>query len=136
MEIFKICDFHCSDYEECRRLRCKTPVRTSQETHYISATKHKRLTLCKIWGFHGGNYEEYRGLRYKNPVRTSQETYLPCIENLKSNSALLSVMVANHHNIQSNSLSTMSPRQHIDVAVQMPLQEVLFSVRHETHPRC
>jgi hypothetical protein len=51
------------------------PVRTSQETHYVSTTESSRLKLCKIWGFHGGDYEECRLLGYKNPVRTSQETH-------------------------------------------------------------
>jgi hypothetical protein len=68
----KIWDFHCSDYEECRLLGYKNPVRTSRETHYVSATEHSRLMLCKIWGFHGGDCEECRYLGYKNPVRTSQ----------------------------------------------------------------
>jgi hypothetical protein len=35
----------------------KNPVRTSQETHYISATELSRLMLCNILGFHGGDYE-------------------------------------------------------------------------------
>jgi hypothetical protein len=35
-------------------------VRTSQETHYVSATEPSRLMLCEIWGFHGGDYEECR----------------------------------------------------------------------------
>jgi hypothetical protein len=39
--------FHGGDYEEFRFLGYKNPVRTSQETHYIS-TKHGRLMLCKI----------------------------------------------------------------------------------------
>jgi hypothetical protein len=26
----------------------KHPVRTSQETHYVSATEHRGLMLCKI----------------------------------------------------------------------------------------
>jgi hypothetical protein len=67
--------FHGGDYEECRLLRYKNPVCTSQETHYVSATESSRLMLCKIWGFHGGDYEECRLLGYKNPVRTSQETH-------------------------------------------------------------
>jgi hypothetical protein len=50
--------------EECRLLGYKTPVRTSQETHYVTATEPTRLMLCKIWGFHGGNYEERRPLGY------------------------------------------------------------------------
>jgi hypothetical protein len=52
----------------------KNPVRTSQETHYVSATEPSQLTLCRIWGFHGGDYEECRLLGYKTPVHTSQET--------------------------------------------------------------
>jgi hypothetical protein len=46
--------------EECRLLEYKTPVCTSQETHYFSATESSQLMLCKIWGFHGGDYEEHR----------------------------------------------------------------------------
>jgi hypothetical protein len=50
-------------------------VRTSQETHYVSATELSRLMLYKIYGFHGSDYEECRLLGYKIPVRTSQETH-------------------------------------------------------------
>jgi hypothetical protein len=42
---------HGGDYEECRLLGYKNPVRTSQETHYFSDTETSRLMLCKIWGF-------------------------------------------------------------------------------------
>jgi hypothetical protein len=38
----------------------KDPVRTSQETRYVSATDPSRLMLCKILGFHDGDYEECR----------------------------------------------------------------------------
>jgi hypothetical protein len=69
----KIWGFHGSDYEECHLLGYN-PVRTSQETHYVSATELSRLMLCKIWGFHGSDYEECPLLGY-NPVRTSQETH-------------------------------------------------------------
>jgi hypothetical protein len=57
---YKIWGFHGGDYEECCLLGDKTPVRTSQETHYVSATEPSQLMLCHIWGFHGGNYEECR----------------------------------------------------------------------------
>jgi hypothetical protein len=70
----KTSGFHGGDYEEWRLLGHKNPVRTSQETHYVSTTEPSRLMLCKIWGFHGGDYEEWRILGHKNPVRTSQET--------------------------------------------------------------
>jgi hypothetical protein len=40
--------FHGDDYEECRLLGYKNPVRTSQETHYASATEPSQLILCKI----------------------------------------------------------------------------------------
>jgi hypothetical protein len=56
----KIWGFHGGDYEECRLLGYKNPVRTSQETHYISATEPSQLMLCKIWGCHNGDYEECR----------------------------------------------------------------------------
>jgi hypothetical protein len=67
--------FHGGEYEECRRLEYKNTVRTSQETHYVSATGPSPIMLCNIWGFHGGDYEECRRLEYKNTVRTSQETH-------------------------------------------------------------
>jgi hypothetical protein len=69
--VCRIFGFHSCDYEECRLLGHKTPVRTSQETHYFSATELSRLMLCKIWGFHGGGYEECRLLGYKIPVGAS-----------------------------------------------------------------
>jgi hypothetical protein len=47
----KIWGFHSSDYEECRLLIYKNPVRTSQETHYVSTTESSQLMLCKIWVF-------------------------------------------------------------------------------------
>jgi hypothetical protein len=56
----KIWEFYGGDYEECRLLAYKNPVRTSQETHYDSATEPSRLILYKIWGFHGSDYEECR----------------------------------------------------------------------------
>jgi hypothetical protein len=42
-----ISDFQGSDNEECRLLGYKNPVRTSQETHYVSAIEHNRLMLNK-----------------------------------------------------------------------------------------
>jgi hypothetical protein len=44
----KIRGFHSGDCEEWRLLGYKNPVRTSQETHYISATEPSQLMLCKI----------------------------------------------------------------------------------------
>jgi hypothetical protein len=73
--IMKYLRFHGSDYEECLLLGYKTPVRTSQETHYVSATESSQLMLCKIWGVHNSDYEECLLLGYKTPVRTSQETH-------------------------------------------------------------
>jgi hypothetical protein len=73
--------FHGGDYEEWRLLGYKNPVRTSHETHYVSAIEPSRLMLCKIWGFHGGDYEERLLLGYKYPVHTSHEThYVSAIE--------------------------------------------------------
>jgi hypothetical protein len=54
----KIWGFHVGDYEERRLLGYKNPVRTSQETHYVSTTETSRLLLWKIWSFHGGDYEQ------------------------------------------------------------------------------
>jgi hypothetical protein len=44
----KIRGFDGGVYEECRLLGYEIPVRTSQETHYVSATESSRLMLCKI----------------------------------------------------------------------------------------
>jgi hypothetical protein len=55
-----ICGFHGGDYEERRLLRYKNPVRTSQETHYVSITEPSRLMPGKIFGFHSSDYEESR----------------------------------------------------------------------------
>jgi hypothetical protein len=44
---YKICGFHCDDYEECS-LGYKNPVCTSLETHYVSATEPSWLMLHKI----------------------------------------------------------------------------------------
>jgi hypothetical protein len=57
----------CASEEECRILRYKNPVRTSQEAYYVSTTEPSQLMLCKIWDFHGGDYEECRLLGEKNP---------------------------------------------------------------------
>jgi hypothetical protein len=65
---------HGRNYEECRLLGCRNPVRTSQETHYVSATESSPLMQCNISVFHGVDYEESRLLGYRNPVRTPQET--------------------------------------------------------------
>jgi hypothetical protein len=51
---------HGDDYKERRLLGYKTPVRTSQETYYISVTEPIQLMLWKIWSVHGGDYEECR----------------------------------------------------------------------------
>jgi hypothetical protein len=47
-QISKIFGFHGSDYVEWRLLGYKTPVHTSQETHYVSATESSQLMLCKV----------------------------------------------------------------------------------------
>jgi hypothetical protein len=60
------------------------PVRTSQETHYVSATKPNRLMLlgetiavyCENHGTHKYTvWAECRDFIYKYSVRTSQETH-------------------------------------------------------------
>jgi hypothetical protein len=55
---FNIWGFYGGDYEGWLLLRYQNPVRTTQQTHYVSTTGPSRLFLCRIWGFHGGNYEE------------------------------------------------------------------------------
>jgi hypothetical protein len=74
-ETCKMWGFHGCDYEECRLVGYKHPLRTSQETHYVSAREPSPLILCKIWGFHGWDYEDCRPVGYKNPVHTSQEAH-------------------------------------------------------------
>jgi hypothetical protein len=71
---YNIWCFYSSDYEEFRLLGYKTPVHTSQWTHYVS-TPEPSLMLCKILLFRGGDYEECRLLGYKCSVRTSQEAH-------------------------------------------------------------
>jgi hypothetical protein len=61
----KIWRIHGGDYEECRLLRYKSPVHTSQETHYFPATEPSRLMLYNSWGSYGGYYEECRLLWYE-----------------------------------------------------------------------
>jgi hypothetical protein len=58
--IYKIWGFRSGDYEECRLLGYKNPVRTWQKTHYVPTTEPSRLMLCKIWVCHGSDYEECR----------------------------------------------------------------------------
>jgi hypothetical protein len=57
VKLCKIWGFHGADYEEFRLLGYKPPLRTSQKTHYVSATESSRLMVCYIWGFHGADYE-------------------------------------------------------------------------------
>jgi hypothetical protein len=56
----KISVFHGGDYEECRLLGYKHPVRTSQETHYVSTTESSQLMLCK--------FEVFTAVTMKNAV--------------------------------------------------------------------
>jgi hypothetical protein len=51
-------------------------VRTSLETHYVSATELSRLMLRKISCFHGGYYEECRLLGYKSSSYLTGDTLL------------------------------------------------------------
>jgi hypothetical protein len=81
IKICKVWGYRRIDYEEFLLLGYKLPVRTSQETHYVSATETSLLMICKIWGFHGVDYEECRLLGYKNSVHTSQEKhYVPATD--------------------------------------------------------
>jgi hypothetical protein len=56
--------------EKCRLLGNKNPVRTSQETYYISATDSSLFMLSKIWGFTAVNTraEVFRAVTMKNIV--------------------------------------------------------------------
>jgi hypothetical protein len=67
-------------WAECRDFMYKNSVRTSQETHYFSATKAIRLMLCgEIIAVYCENHTEHIntlcGQNAENPVRTSQETH-------------------------------------------------------------
>jgi hypothetical protein len=59
---FAIPGFHWGQYEECRLLDTKIPVRSSPETRYVSATEPNRLMIRMISGFHSGDNEECRPL--------------------------------------------------------------------------
>jgi hypothetical protein len=56
----EILGFYGGDCVECRIKGYENPVRTSEETHYVSAADPSQLMLCTICGFHGGDYEECR----------------------------------------------------------------------------
>jgi hypothetical protein len=43
----------------------RNPFRTSQETHYFSATELSQVMLCRVCVFYEGDYEECRLLGYK-----------------------------------------------------------------------
>jgi hypothetical protein len=47
-------------FEQCHLAGYRTPVTTSQETYYVSATEPSPLKLCKILGSHCGDFEVYR----------------------------------------------------------------------------
>jgi hypothetical protein len=54
----------------------KNPVRTSRETHYVSATKPSRLMLFReTFARTIQNTQIHFQIIYNNPVRTSQETH-------------------------------------------------------------
>jgi hypothetical protein len=38
----------CKGFEQFRPLGYRNPVRSSEETHYVSAIESSRLMLCKI----------------------------------------------------------------------------------------
>jgi hypothetical protein len=44
-------EYHGMCGEEWRLLGYKNPVRTSQETHYVSTSERSQLMLCKIESF-------------------------------------------------------------------------------------
>jgi hypothetical protein len=46
--VCKFGGFRGGDYKEFYVLGYKTPVRTSQKTHYVPAKETSRLMLCKI----------------------------------------------------------------------------------------
>jgi hypothetical protein len=49
--LYKVWGFYGSDYEGCRLLGYENPVRTSQETCYVSATESSRLCYERFGGF-------------------------------------------------------------------------------------
>jgi hypothetical protein len=61
--LFRILASHGGDCEQCRLLGYKNIVRTSQETHYLSATESSQLMLCKFSAFHDGDYKNALLLR-------------------------------------------------------------------------
>jgi hypothetical protein len=71
----KVWGFQSGDYEKCLLLGYKNTVRTSQETHCVSATEPSRLKLCEIWEFHGGDYEEWRLLECYNVLLMYEPTF-------------------------------------------------------------
>jgi hypothetical protein len=64
LNVLRSCYVSAFHSRQCRLLGYKHPVRTSQETHYVSAIESSQLMLCKIRGFHGDGYEECRLLEF------------------------------------------------------------------------
>jgi hypothetical protein len=63
--------FDGSDHEECRFLGCKSPIPTSQKTHYVSATEPNGIMLSgETVALYCENHTEQK---HTNTVRTSQE---------------------------------------------------------------
>jgi hypothetical protein len=57
--LYTIWGFQGGSHEECRLLRYKITVRTSQETH-VSVTVPNLLMLYMFWSFYGGDCEKCR----------------------------------------------------------------------------
>jgi hypothetical protein len=85
----KIWGFSGDDYEECRLLGYKSPVRTSLEIYYVSATESRRLiqdlTISRRWLYlkHLTSlqactacYSDSFTFLYADDVRTSLKTHL------------------------------------------------------------
>jgi hypothetical protein len=85
----------------------KTPLRTSQQTHYVSATEPSQLMLCKIWGFHSRDYEEWHLLGRYDILHSHRR------ENLKSYVVFLYGEATRRYIRRLETLRTDSYKSHI-----------------------
>jgi hypothetical protein len=73
----KIWGFHGGDYEERRLLRYKGPIRTSQETHYVSATELRLdISLPSHEDGNRPNFRDFLCPRYLE-IRRIDKTHKP-----------------------------------------------------------
>jgi hypothetical protein len=86
---------------------------------------------CKNWHLRGTNCLHLHGEKLDFPWFAAR-MYLT----VDREESLLQLWGANHNIRQSNSLLTVSPRQHMDMTIEIQLPKALFPIHHEVQPHC